>query len=96
MAGNTTQNYVEAEGAAFLLPADEPGIPSGHSINMLGKVLACASAGTTFGTDGSRWLSGFEKESGMSTLTKQGLKLPLILHIFLLSLEWRCPTLFRG
>jgi len=55
MAGNSTQDYVEAERAAFLLPADEPGIPSGHPIDMLGKVLAGPSSGTMVcnGTDRS-------------------------------------------
>jgi hypothetical protein len=34
MAGNMAQDYDETQGAAFLLPAHEPGIPSMHPLDL--------------------------------------------------------------
>jgi hypothetical protein len=42
MAGNVAQDHDQAQGPAFLLPADEPGIPSVHPLDMFRKVLACS------------------------------------------------------
>jgi hypothetical protein len=34
MAGNMAQDYDQTQGAAFLLPTDEPGISSVHPLDM--------------------------------------------------------------